>query len=409
MPVITLTTTFIKSELYCPENKQRIEFCCDEVKGFFIEVRQASPEQGTYYLRYKNTQKKTSTEKIGNSRDISLKDARDRAKLMKNELQQGKDPKEEKLKQRAIPTFNVFFKQRYIPYAREHKRTWKNDQQMFDTHLDKLFGELRLHVISRAAVQKFHTGLKQRGLSGATCDHYIKLMRHVLNLAVDWEVIDNNQLTRLKLFREDNQTERYLSDDELTRLLEVLRTGKNRNVCNIAMFLLSTGARCNEALTAKWQNIDIANRVWRVPADISKSKKVRAIPLSDTAINVLTRAGTQGEFDYVFVNRKTNLPYQCIKKGWTTIRKEAGLPNLRLHDLRHQYASILVNSGRSLYEVQKILGHSDPKVTQRYAHLNTQRLREAVDATSTVFAAAENRGRNSPHSPKTVLRLAHSR
>ena len=107
--------------------------------------------------------------------------------------------------------------------------------------------------------------------------------------------------------------------------------------------------------------------VFIVRASNSKSKRLRAVPLNSNAIEILNQLDSQGKFDHLFINRKTGKPYVNIAKVWVRLRKQAGLPHLRMHDLRHQYASFLVNGGRTLYEVQQILGHSDPKVTMRYA------------------------------------------
>ena len=180
-----------------------------------------------------------------------------------------------------------------------------------------------------------------------------------------------------------------MNPDELDRLLTVLRTDSNRPVCLIALFLLSTGARLNEALTAQWQHVDREHRVWRIPASNSKSKKVRSAPLNDSAIEVLDQLDTEKSFEHLFINRKTGKPYTTIYKIWTRLRKDAGLPHLRIHDLRHQYASFLVNSGRTLYEVQQILGHSDPTVTQRYAHLSTKALQDAANSASDAISGAK--------------------
>jgi integrase len=179
-----------------------------------------------------------------------------------------------------------------------------------------------------------------------------------------------------------------MNDEELARLLDVLKTDRNRMVCNLALFLLSTGARLNEALQAHWKHIDKENRVWLVPAINSKSKKIRSIPLNDSALEVLENLGTDGKFDWLFVNRNTKERLMYAQKVWDRLRNAAGLPHLRIHDLRHQYASFLVNSGRTLYEVQQILGHSDPTVTQRYAHLSTKSLQEAANSASLCIIGA---------------------
>jgi integrase len=148
---------------------------------------------------------------------------------------------------------------------------------MFNSRLKDAFGHLRLNAIKRVDVERFHVNLRKDRFSPATGDHYAKLLRHVLNLAVDWEVIDSNPLARIKLFRESNHIERYMDDDELARLMFVLKYDENRPVANIATFLLSTGARLNEALTARWENIDIEHRTWRVTAEVSNTNCINKL------------------------------------------------------------------------------------------------------------------------------------
>lgn len=228
------------------------------------------------------------------------------------------------------------------------------------------------------------------GLAAATANHHIKLIRRMLNLAIEWSIITGpNPASRIEMFAEDNQIERYMGEAELQRLLQVLRTDRRQAVCRIALFLLSTGARLNEALSAKWEHVDVEKRIWRVPATNSKSKRMRAIPLNDAAMAEINALNTKSEYEHLFINKRTKLPFVNIAKVWEDLRKQAGLPKLRLHDLRHQFASFLVNDGQSLYTVQQILGHSDPSVTQRYAHLSTAALQSAANSASKQIQAAQ--------------------
>ena len=165
-------------------------------------------------------------------------------------------------------------------------------------------------------------------------------------------------------------------------------TDKNRAVCSIVLFLLSTGARLNEALQAQWKYIDVEHRVWRIPATNSKSGKVRAVPLNETSLKVLSMQKTKDDFEHVFINRRTGKPYTTIQKVWDRLRKAAELEHVRIHDLRHQHASMLVNNGRTLYEVQQILGHSTSKVTERYSHLSTATLQSASSCAADVIKEA---------------------
>jgi integrase len=157
--------------------------------------------------------------------------------------------------------------------------------------------------------------------------------------------------------------------------------------------LASTGARLNEILSSRWQNANIEGRSLKVDAIRSKSKRSRSIPLNDSAMWVLEQLESRGKSEYLFpspvyAKQGKDLPYTNITRAWYRIRKLAGV-NIRIHDLRHGFASMLVSGGRSLYEVQQILGHSDPKVTMRYAHLSSATLQAAANAGSVIVPRVE--------------------
>jgi len=388
MPKIQLTPQLIQTGLICPAPKNRIEFCDTTFPGLYIEVRSTSPGHGTYYLRYKDSEKKTCHQRLGRTHDITLAQARKRAKILKAEITLGADPRAEAKRQKSVMTFKEFADDHYMPYIKKRNRSWKNKESMLRLRILCVFGNDPLNRITRKKIQTFHTDLMDDGLSPASSDHHIKLIRHALNIAVQWDLLDRNPADKIPLFKEDNKKERYMSEEEQARLLHILKTDRNRTVSLVILFLLSTGARLNEALKSSWDHIDKENRVWRIPATNSKSKKIRSVPLNQTAINVLTELAKANDGGHLFINQRTGKRYTNINKTWHRIRAEAGLPNLRLHDLRHQYASHLVNSGRSLYEVQQILGHSDPMVTQRYAHLSTRALQEAAESASACLGDA---------------------
>ncbi len=382
MPVIPMTQQQIDDGLQCPADKKRIEWCDANAPGLYAEVRAVNPANPTWYLRYKDATGKTCHQRIGAVRDISLTDARKKAKELKAKIALGSNPQEEARAAKAVLTLKEFLEEKYTPYAKARKRSFKYDESMIKLRIVPTLGHFRLNELTRHRIQTFHTDLRTEGLAPATCDHHLKLLRSALNLAVLWEMLDKNPVAKVPLFREDNRLERYLTDEELNRLLVVLRTHKARMVCNAMLFLLATGARLNEALQTRWSHIDRANRTWRIPASNSKSKRVRSVPLNDAALEVLANLGTEGKNEYLFINTKTKERLTVVNTVWGRIRIAAALPTLRIHDLRHQHASMLVNSGRSLYEVQPILGHSDPSVTQRYAHLSTRTLQDASNSAS---------------------------
>ena len=391
MPIVLLTNNFINNNLICPPEKGRIEYCDKEARGMYIEVRSTSEGRGTYYLRYKDSSGKTCHQKLGRTEDMTLVEARKAAKEQRAKIQLGADPRAEAKAQKAVPTLTEFFRDSYFPYAKQQKRSWQRDEVLFRLRVEPMFGGLRLNELKRQAVQKFLGDMVARdGIAKATADHHVKLLRQMLNRAVDWEVITVNPIARIKLFNADNRKENYLEGDDLKRLLEILRTDSNRGVCNVAIFLLCTGARLNEALMATWGHIDRTTRVWRIPAANSKSTRVRSVPLNDAAIDLLDLLGGGEKSDArLFISEKTGEPLKYVHKVWERIREKAGFPKLRLHDLRHQFASFLVNDGRTLYEVQKILGHSSHAVTERYAHLSSASLIAASNSASVMIRGAQ--------------------
>ncbi|NOR81749.1 MAG: tyrosine-type recombinase/integrase [Methyloprofundus sp.] len=287
-------------------------------------TRATSPGQGTYYLRYKDDNNKTCHQKLGRTTDTTLAEARKKAKLLKAEIALGADPRGEEKARKAVPTYAEFFNEHYLPHVKPRKRSWAKDEEMFRLRLNAVFGKQRLNEITRQKIQMFHTSLKNEGLSASTCNHYVKLLKHSLNLAIDWDMLDINPAVRVPLFSEaDNIVENYLGEAELERLMGVLLHDDNRAVCRIVLYLLSTGARLNEALSARWDQVDIERRVWKIPASNSKSKRVRSVPLNDSAIAILKQLDTKGQFEHLFINWQTGKPYTTISKVWGRLRKNS--------------------------------------------------------------------------------------
>ena len=382
MSVINLTQAYINGKPSCPPDKRRYEYCDRSTPGLYYEAR-ASGSIGTYFLRFKRPNDgRTAHKKIGRACDISLAEARRQTKLLRADIARGSDPCMEANARKAVPTFAEFTRDQYIPYIKARKRSWKNDERILRLHMLAVFGHQSMNRITRHQIQAYHTALREGGQSAASCDHHIKLIRYAYNLAVQWDVVSSNPAARIPLFREDNNKERYMTEEEQARLLHVLKTDKSRTICLLIFFLLSSGARLNEALKATWEDIDEDTRVWRISATNSKSKRIRSIPLNQTALQVLAELKKGSKQGHLFINPRTGERYVNPNKTWVRLRSEAGLPELRLHDLRHQFASYLINAGESLYTVQRILGHSDPSVTARYSHLSSTSLQKAANAAS---------------------------
>ena len=387
MPIVKLTQEFINNSLICPTGKKRYEFCDLQQRGFLIIISPLS-QGGTYFVRYKNNFGKTSYIKIACTNDMSLADARKKAKLLKLEIANSADPADDKRVQKAVLTLSEFYEQHYKPYAAVHKRSASSDHQLYTCRLEFRFGHLRLNQISKTMIIGFHNELRESGLAGATCDHYVKFLRHAFNLAIEWDMLKENPAKGVKLFNLDNKMENYLDAEQLERLFSVLKTDPNRPVCMIIMILISSGARLNEVLSCTHSQINIETRTWKIPALNSKSKKARSLPLGDSAIDILSKLEKINESEYLFNNPVTGTRYYNIHKYWGQLRMKAGMSTIRIHDLRHTYASLLANSGRSILEISRILGHSSVKVSERNSHLSTATLQEAANSASIKINAA---------------------
>jgi integrase len=387
MPAVTLNDNFLRTGLVCPEGKHRIEYTDAARTGLYLLVRATSPGQGTYYLRTK-IDGKTVHSKLGRTTDISLKDARAKARKLKAEIELGADPRAEKARKRETLDWDTFFTTHYYPHAVLHKRSHRNDRDLHNRWISPALGKQRLDRITRLQIEQVHQAMFDQGLAASSCNGMIRVVRRAFNLAIEWGLVDKNPAAKIKLFHEDNKRQRILTQEELQRLTTILKSDKNQMVANVVLFLLSTGARVSEALGADWSDIDRPGRSWTIPIRNSKSKRIRRVPLSDAALHVLDNVGTEGKSSHLFINTRTGKRLTTIAKVWCRIREEAGMPDLRLHDLRHSFASMLVNAGVSIYEVKEILGHSDIKITERYSHLAPETQQKAASAASDQIIAA---------------------
>lgn len=275
-------------------------------------------------------------------------------------------------------TIAYFAKKVYLPNAKSRKKSYCNDETRLRIHVLPVLGKLRFEEISVGIVSKFLANLTSKGLSNATINRVRALLSSIFNLAIDHEIIVSNPISRIKKYREDNQKERYLNDSELKRLMKVLNHPSDFGIENLVIvaavkFLLLTGVRKREALDLKFTDVDIETGSWLLGEN--KSGKARRIHLNADALSIVKMMSRQ--YPYVFANPQTGLPFNDIRKCFDKIMHAADIQDMRIHDLRHNFASLAVNSGESLYVVQHLLGHASPQTTQRYAHLQSDTLREA--------------------------------
>lgn len=369
-------TAGLLGEIKCPENKQHFQVFDSEVKGLYADFLVTGRIQ--FRLRYRvDGQYKFAT--LGDAHRISIDDARDKARRLLQDVRHGRAPPPKTSAPRVL-TVKDFFYHHYLPYAKSYKRSWATDLSVIKNQLVPALGKKPLEALKLVDFTQLVNTMISKGYAPGTTNRVIIMLRFAFKLAREWELIspDNDPARNLKPLKFDNRIERYLSSHQLNQLFVELIKSENLLLPEIVAFLVFTGARKQEALRAKWADIDLEQRLWRIPT--TKSAKVRRVPLSAGALSILDRlqrVRSDGSL-YIFTNPNTGRPFVTIFRSWDNARKRAQLPELRIHDLRHSFASFLVNAGRSLYEVQEILGHSDIRTTSRYAHLSRERLLEAV-------------------------------
>lgn len=376
MPKERLTQQFVNL-VYCPEGKTRLDIYDTTVTGFVLSV---GPTAKVYSARYRDTLGRQRQYKIGNAADISFEKAKREAQKIRSRVTVGENPCEERQLTRQVPTV-AQLAERYLEHARSRKRSHAIDERYLRNHVVPKFGRLRITEVTQADVVAWldHKASVE-GYAQATLNRLQVIFSLMYKLAGRWNVpgADHNPLAGLNLPNPNNERSRFLSPTEVQRIKAAVEASPNTQLKHIVALLLLTGARKRELLDARWADFDLERRTWTVP--LAKSGKARRVPLSNAAVCELRALPRWDGCPFVVPNPKTLRPYTSIFNAWDTARRQAGLADVRIHDLRHSAASNMVNSGQSLYVVGQVLGHAQPRTTQRYAHLSQDTLLSAADA-----------------------------
>ena len=383
----------IVSSLTVPSGKSRITVSDKACPGLSIECRKAG---SSWRVRY-SYQKLQQLMTLGDTQRLSLSEARALGFAVKKIVAEGKDPALvfKKGVVATCPTYSEFIEKHYLPHIKSYKRCVTADLTLLNNHLLPSFGVYRMNQISRYQIVEFLQSKVSAGYKPGYCNRFLVLLGFCFNLAMKWEVpgVIKNPVKGVDLLKDSKKTERYLQSGEILALLSALQESVNPLLKYFVPLALLTGARKRELLDARWSDIDFEKRTWHIP--MTKSGRPLYIPLTAEAISLLLSLRShlpgllekpvQGELEWVFPNLKTNKPFNSIYNSWNTARIKAGLANLRIHDLRHSFASALVNQGIPIYDVQKLLGHQSVHTTERYSHLAPERLRNSAGAASQFY------------------------
>ena len=348
--------------------------------------------------------------KTGQVKSLTPDTARTEAKRILGRVAAGHDPAEEKSHARRDLTVTELC-DLYLGEgcATQKASTLGSDRGRIERHIKPLLGRKRVNAVSRADVQRFmqdvasgktatdqKTGPRGRSIvrgGKGVANRTLALLSAIFSFAVGRGLRPDNPALRVKRFP-GQKKERFLSAAELSRLGDALlaaeQNGANSSAVNAIRLLALTGCRKAEILDLQWNYIDWEHSCLRLPDSKSGAK---VVPLGAAPLEILSSLPRLAGNPYVLPSNKLDGHFVGLQKFWKRIRNEARLSGVRLHDLRHGFASVAVSGGDSLFLVGKVLGHRHARTTERYAHLADDPVRAVANRTAGAFAAAMNRGR----------------
>ena len=320
-----------------------------------------------WWLRYADLDGKTKYESSGSEKQ---RDADALLHKRKADVKAGKQPEIKKI---ANHTFQVLTEE-YLRWA-ERQRCYQS-KCGFVVQLKAAFGNLPLRRFSTMLVEQYQTDRTQRGNKPATINRHIATLKHMFTKAVDWNMVEEETLKRIrkvKLLEENNRRLRYLSKEECQLLINACAD----HLKPIVVTALNTGMRKTEVLTLKWDSVDLKNGF--ILLDKTKSGERREVPINQTVKDTLNKILRRVDISYVFHVQKTGNRYMDVKTAFNAACRRAGIKDFHFHDLRHTFASQLVMAGIDLTTIKELLGHKTLTMTLRYAHLAPSHKVKAVD------------------------------
>lgn len=317
--------------------------------------------------------------------------ARKQAEQLRRQIDLGVDPLEARIAERAAPTVRDLFER----YASEHlptkaPRSAADDRSMWIKDILPALAAKKVADLTAQDCDDLHRLISADRSTRA--NRVIEVLRKALNLAIRWNWIERNPASGGRRNPEPKRT-RYLSRDEVGRLIQALNAHPERPSADALLFMLLTGCRRGEALNATWRQFDLERRIWTKGSAETKQRREHRVPYSAAVADILKRRRTATNEASVFPG-KNGAPLSEVRRTWAKACESAGLRRVRIHDLRHTFASLLASSGQSLLVVGELLGHSTPQTTKRYANLYDDSLRLAAEGISSAVGIFPSNARD---------------
>jgi integrase len=351
-----------------------------EVIGFGVRITANGAR--SYVLRYVpkgHTRERLVT--VCKVCDMPVAEARERAAAMRGKVVDGADPLKDREALRKAETMKEFGKRYLIEHAKEKKRprSVKEDKRYLEKYIYPVIGDKKVIHVTHSDITYIH---RKYGKTPYQANRIVSLLSKMFSIAVKEETRPDNPARGVEKYHED-KVARVLTIQELQRLADALNNYENKRAADAVRLIMLTGSRKAEAFTAQWSKIDLNEGIWTKPSAHTKQKREEHVPLSAMAVDFLKvmKADGMPGVDWVFPGNIEGKPITDVKKAWATILKRAKIDGaVRIHDLRHTYASRLVSSGETLVIVGKLLGHTQAQTTARYAKADAQPARKASDS-----------------------------
>ena len=386
---------------------------------YYIEVPRAAGygTEKVYYIRYRK-QGKLIEEKVGGQYRDNMTAAK--AASIRGQRMEGKDASNEE-KRAAIRSAKVEEESRYsfnklwmlFEEAKSANRTVKDDRIRYNLHIAPSLGTKSIPELTVHDIDKLRVKLEKAGKSPQTVKHVLTLVKRMLNFALRRGYVESIPGTlHITMPTVDNKVTENLTADQVQKLLQALDEEADQVQASLVRLALFTGMRRGALLNLQWNDLDFERGFITLRGDVAKKQKTETIPMNEQARAILT-ALPQTKSPYVFPGRYDDKPRGNISPMLKRVREKVGLPESfrPLHGLRHSFASWLASSGEvSMYELQKLLTHSSPQMTQRYAHLHDDALKKASGVASILFSAAQNKeseqaSQEAPKAVETKIRI----
>jgi integrase len=366
-----------------PPAKGKRDYWYDEREtGLVMAVTPAGAK--TFYL-YKRIDGRPERVLLGRFPDISVENARKLAAKVKGQVAVGANPQADRRAIRDEMTFKALFDEYMEKHSKLHKRSWKYDEWEVNKFLPHWF-KRRISAIEKTDVQRLHAQIgKDSGPYQA--NRLLERIRSIFNKAADWGWKGENPATGIHKFKERSR-DRFLQPEELPRFFQALAAEPNETARDFFMLSLLTGARKSNTLAMRWEEISFPAETWRIVE--TKNGEAQTVHLPRQAVEILTARKLASDGPWVFPGSGASGHLADPKKAWMRILAEAGIADLRIHDLRRTLGSWQAATGANSYIIGKSLGHRSQQSTAIYARLNLDPVRASVNkATDAMFAYLE--------------------